>query len=66
VNIADFRRFVAAALDDDIFLHQQAGVFLREGNKQLEFAATPITPRPYQGRNLFDDPLKCHIAAINV
>ena len=52
--------------DDDIFLHQQAGVFLREGNKQLEFAATPITPRPYQGRNLFDDPLKCHIAAINV
>nr|UVY34960.1 MAG: hypothetical protein [Bacteriophage sp.] len=66
MNIADFRRFFPAALDDDIFLHQQMGVILREGNKQFEFAATPIAARPYQRRNLFNNSLKYHFAAVNV
>ena len=66
VNVFDFRRFLAAALDDDIIFLQQGDVFFGEGDKQFEFAASPIAARPNKRRNLFDDPLKRHFPIVYV
>ena len=66
MNISDLRRFIVAALHNDIIFHKHSGMLFGEGNKKLEFSARPIAPRPDQRSDLFDDPLKYHIGRINV